>query len=506
MPQIIQLPGTESPLFSALRGLQSGIFTALQLQAEKRRQAAQDFAQAVQTAQLQKQAAAETPIEQVPTLNPEQMAAEQGIPPMHHDVASFAAMEPQPPRFITLKPPNGPEIKFPLQYKQEVEKQRLEDIEKAKIAEGGSIRVTPEMNAQLAQANPLAGIIYPAGTLMDKSVAVTMLRPTRHLQWIKKIDPNTGAEMTGVFDSDSGQEHWNPTSANGLTPNDFLSGEEFLKTLPPATAKLVQATAEGRNPPPSTGNRRDSPGFFLMQKVFQYAPGTDFNIIQARYAARKELQRGTSTSRGAAIDALNTLPRHIERWRQASNALADAGISTHDWELWNAGEQALMPRAKLKAVDAYQTEAKAVVDEFLKTITTGRPGVEEQKAYKDLQNAALPQANRDTIMDSLLGFAQDRMNVQEDWFQKTFGHSSVDDDQGLFPKKTAWKYDNTAGWHIPGIHEAPPLPGAGPTEGAPHAPNTTKGPTTISSKAEYDALPSGADIIWGPTGKRYKKP
>jgi len=91
------------------------------------------------------------------------------------------------------------------------------------------------------------------------------------------------------------------------------TGEEFLKTLPPATAAQVQAIAEGRDQMPSAQSRNPS-AIALRNAVYRYDP---------KFSAQRVRVRNAFATGKAAdnIGALNTATVHLEQFYDAAQAM-----------------------------------------------------------------------------------------------------------------------------------------------------------------------------------------
>lgn len=141
MPQVINVAGTESPLFQILQSMGIGLNTYRETKEAKRlreRQEMEDrrrrehedtvaanakFQQDVNIADLMRKAAAQTPVENAPTV----FADQEGAPPLPDEAAGPLPTEIQvPKRSVSIRTPEGKEIPLaPLQYKQEAEAEHV---------------------------------------------------------------------------------------------------------------------------------------------------------------------------------------------------------------------------------------------------------------------------------------------------------------------------------------------------------------------------------------------
>jgi hypothetical protein len=84
------------------------------------------------------------------------------------------------------------------------------------------------------------------------------------------------------------------TTSLDVTPGDpNASGEDFLRTLPPARAAQIRAIANGDLPLPTGRAAASGPGQFLAQQVLQYDPTASTINLQTRQATRKAFTSGT---------------------------------------------------------------------------------------------------------------------------------------------------------------------------------------------------------------------
>lgn len=98
--------------------------------------------------------------------------------------------------------------------------------------------------------------------------------------------------------------------ASGAAPAGNLTGDDFLKTLPPGQASEIKAYAEGRRPfPTGMSYAKLQP---LIQLVGQYDPSFDAANYNARNKARTDMTSPSGTG-GKTINALNTAIQHAGR-------------------------------------------------------------------------------------------------------------------------------------------------------------------------------------------------
>lgn len=97
-----------------------------------------------------------------------------------------------------------------------------------------------------------------------------------------------------------------------------LSGEDYLATLPPATANQVKAIVEGRAALPSASSRSQA-AIQLRQAAFQADP----TLSEQRAQVRKAFTTGPD---GRNVRALNTASVHLDALGEAAQALDNGDI------------------------------------------------------------------------------------------------------------------------------------------------------------------------------------
>jgi hypothetical protein len=160
-----------------------------------------------------------------------------------------------------------------------------------------------------------------------------------------------------------------PGAASGLT------GEEFLKTLPPATAGLVRKIANYEmdlNAVSSIrgGKHGDSERMQLARIVAQYDPSFDGTQFPVRQASRKDFTSG----KGAAnIRSLNTAISHLDELDKAAKSLSNSSIPG-----WNAVANTVQRRGLGDPrVTNFENAANAVAGE-LATLFKGTGGTDQE--------------------------------------------------------------------------------------------------------------------------------
>lgn len=152
-----------------------------------------------------------------------------------------------------------------------------------------------------------------------------------------------------------------PEPANPNAP-PVAGNEDFLKTLPPATANLVKAYAEGRMPIPTAAALRNPSMARLMAAVQQYDPSFD----AANYQARKSFL--TSSTSGSIFNNViapsNKFLNHASSYLDAYDKLnMGGGLTSYVTNPMKLGE---LKAARSGEYMSAETNLQGVKDEFAK--------------------------------------------------------------------------------------------------------------------------------------------
>lgn len=174
----------------------------------------------------------------------------------------------------------------------------------------------------------------------------------------------------------------NKNVSSVATAGAGLSGEDFLKTLPPNLAAQVKAMTEGRLQ--ISPNQRSPQQQQLIQLAMQYEPGTDQTTYVSRAATAKDAATGTLAK---SNNALNTLAGHLAELHDAAAALHNTSLpwvnSVKNWASDAMGD----PRLK-----TFNTNVHGVIDEFEKVYRSSggtQAGIDEWK--RNLGDANSPE-------------------------------------------------------------------------------------------------------------------
>jgi len=160
-----------------------------------------------------------------------------------------------------------------------------------------------------------------AGETERHNVAEEALSGQRNA--IEQQNANTNRQRLGVEQYNAGLgPDGKPLSGLSLT------GEDFLKTLPPGMQLRVKAIAEGRELPLTGRAAASGAGRQLMEAVTQYDPGWSVQRAQLRSAFTGNSKDGRN------IGALNTAVAHIDQYVEALKALQNGTFRPGN-QVWN---------------------------------------------------------------------------------------------------------------------------------------------------------------------------
>lgn len=142
-----------------------------------------------------------------------------------------------------------------------------------------------------------------------------------------------------------------------------ITGDEFLKILPPHRATAARALAEGRGIYP-TGTYAKSPaGQQLIADAMQYDPELDANTFKKRGAAQIAYGSGTQ---GKNVVALKTAVDHILHLAKAADKLTDTGFQMGN-ELLNKGSKQVGGTGITNYETVLNTAAPEIVKAYVPT-------------------------------------------------------------------------------------------------------------------------------------------
>lgn len=192
-------------------------------------------------------------------------------------------------------------------------------------------------------------------------------------------------------------------SASGAPTN--VTGQDFLKTLPPNIASEVKAYAEGRRPFPG-GMAMKSPYFqSLIQMVGQYDSGFDAVDYNARSKTRNDFTSGKSAQ---TINALNTVAQHLDRLSSAADELNNSWSPTY-----NSIANYLSQKSGSSVVTKFETDKKAVVDELTRAWRQSGGTEGDIKSWSQVLDASNSPTQLKTAISEMGGLLEGKLSALE---------------------------------------------------------------------------------------------
>lgn len=176
------------------------------------------------------------------------------------------------------------------------------------------------------------------------------------------------------------------TEGSGSDP--IVTGDDFLKTLPPSRARYIQAIANGDAAMPTGRNAASPQGQLLMDQVLQYDPTASAINLPARQATRKDFTSGKAAQN---VTALNTAIGHL-----GSLDTSIAELRNTNFPAINKIGQAIggqVDTTTQKALADFRAKRKAVADEVTRVFRgTGGAESDVQATLKNFDEANGPEA------------------------------------------------------------------------------------------------------------------
>lgn len=237
-----------------------------------------------------------------------------------------------------------------------------------------------------------------------------------------------------------------------------LTGDAYLASLPAELASTVRAIGEGREAPPSAGNRSKA-AMAILNAVNRAYPSYDATQYPTYAAARKAF---TSGPIGTAINAFNTALQHLDRME------SNIPQENSRFETLNALENKLAPSGSKRGMDIgrFKTDANAVSNEVQKAY---KGGVVNEDEYRQMLS----------LLDPNAAPAQVRSNLAE---LRQLLHGKLES------YRAQWASQGPPGMRMP-------APGIGGTEGAGTSGAASGGGgsnATFDWGAGFHPLPGGA--------------
>jgi hypothetical protein len=218
-----------------------------------------------------------------------------------------------------------------------------------------------------------------------------------------------------------------------------LTGDAFLKTLPPSVANEVKAYAEGRRPFPA-GFALKAPYFqSLIQMVGQYDPTFDAVNYNARSKTRNDFTSGKSSQ---TINALNTVTQHLNRLSDSADALSNS------WSpVYNTVANFVSKQSGNKQVTQFETDKKAVVDELTRAWRQAGGSEGDIKSWSSVLDAANSPTQLHGAIAEMGHLLEGKLSALQSQYQQGMGTTDTTGMQVVTPeaRSTLSKLEARAG-------------------------------------------------------------
>lgn len=198
-----------------------------------------------------------------------------------------------------------------------------------------------------------------------------------------------------------------------------ISGDAYLKTLPPNLQSTVKAIATYRQAP-LTGMAMRSPyGAQLASAVNQYNPQYDATQYGSKVKARNDFTTGKN---GNTVRSLNVAVQHLDQLGQLSDALGNGNI-----QIANQIGNAFNTQFGASQANNFNAAKQIVGDEIVKAIVGAGGGVgDRDKAAATINAASSPQQLKGVIQ-TYQGLMAGQLGGLKQQYEKSTGLGDFED-------------------------------------------------------------------------------
>lgn len=228
----------------------------------------------------------------------------------------------------------------------------------------------PVNGTSLAMAHKLGPGGAQAVLNADPNAKLTAVLPKQ----VIAANPQLAKLTAGQYAQGLAQQFGTSPITVGTDPSNTaaLTGDEYLKTLPPAKAAQIRGIANGDLAMPSGRAAMTGPGQVLMQQVLQYDPTANAINLDARKKTREAF---TSGQEARAITAINTVTGHLVGLDSAITRLGNSDVALGNNTASNFVRSHVGDTDKIKALADLRFFKTAVANELTK-VFRGQNGAE----------------------------------------------------------------------------------------------------------------------------------
>lgn len=336
--------------------------------------------------------------------------------------------------------------------------------------------------------NGMGGFAQAKQAQLQNALTQKQLAAVPNEYEFKAIKDSMGAETPYLFSQKTGQlKPITPQQggAQAQTPNFDLTGEDFLATLDPKTAKVVKGVGDSEL---AVSNR--APNWSsIMAAAKAYNPAFSESEYPARLALKKSFKSGVDSQN---IVSANQVIHHLDTLKSAGDDLNNSPYPAYN-AVANFTAGHLLGDGRM---DKYNMAGTALTNELAKLFKgTGASGEQEILAFRQSMNDAKSPEQQKAVIQAGLNLLQGRIDpVQQKW--KT--GMGTDKDYSVFTPEVKAIFDKLQGQPQTG---GPPTSQAGiASPQAPAAPkftpHTAGAPITVEEvKARMGGNPAPADLL-----------
>lgn len=206
-----------------------------------------------------------------------------------------------------------------------------------------------------------------------------------------------------------------PADSGGGAGNG-LSGKDFLGSLDPARARLVQAIADGRADPRAVTSLRGGERQRLIEDVAQYDPTFDLTNYGSRAATRKDFSSGKAA---ANVTAINTAVGHLNALDRAVDRLNNVGFRPGQKFANFVKNQSGQPE-----VVEFEATKEALASELTRVFTGAGGSVFDREGWQAKIDAANSPEQLHGVVRSVVDLLNSRINALGDQYKAGMGREA----------------------------------------------------------------------------------
>lgn len=196
---------------------------------------------------------------------------------------------------------------------------------------------------------------------------------------------------------------------NGTSPELGVTGEDYLKTVPPRLQELVKSIADYKADLSKVTSLRGNERQRLAAMVMQYDPTFDMSQYGARSALRREFVSGKAA---ANIRSLNTAVGHLNDLSKAAGAL-----DNYSWQFINSVTNWASEKTGDPRVTNFKVKANAVEGELASVFKGTGATDQEIKAWREAINSSQSPEQLKGVIEGAIELMGSRMNALTSQFE-----------------------------------------------------------------------------------------